>query len=115
MQLSSYLIALTALCATSASACFNTGENWGNHDEAKAQLKDVCNTKLAGSFGTGEYREYCRNNSDRSKSYQFKITNQSGGAVTISRDECYRDIGEQIDNCGHGGEGNHGGVIFRYA
>ena len=114
MQISNFLIAVTALCATSASAkCFNTGKNWGNHDVAKAELVSAC-IEMAGPFAPGQTKTRCRNSPTEDKSFKFELQNETGNTAGISADECQRNIGAQIDNCGHGGEITTSGVRFRY-
>ena len=113
MHFSNFLIAATALCATSASAdCFGSGYHWGDHPAAKTQLADAC-TELQGNYEPGEVLSKCRNNPEGG-SYNFKIENHTGGSIDISQDECEREIGGQIDNCGHGGEVKRANVWFRY-
>ena len=114
MHSSTFLLIATALCATSASACFNTGENWGNHDDAKAALSDAC-YGITGPYGSQQVKQVCGNDpKSDNKSYNFKINNKSGRDVTISQADCETNIGGIIDNCGHGGEETVGGVVYRY-
>ena len=113
MHFSTFLIAATALCATSASACFNTGEHWGSHPDAKAKLAVACN-KLTGPYNSGKVKHVCSNAPSSNLSYNFQITNKSGRDVTISQADCVNNIGGIIDNCGHGGEATINGVVYRY-
>lgn len=114
MHFSTFLVAATALCATSVSgSCFNTGQNWGDHAVAKAQLTEACKD-LEGTYTSSEVRQRCRNKPTGGESYNFKIENHTGKDANISQDECEREIGAQIDNCGHGGEVKHANVWFRY-
>lgn len=113
MHFSTFLVAATALCATSVSgSCFNTGQNWGDHAVAKAQLTEACKD-LEGTYTSSEVRQRCRNKPTGGESYNFKIENHTGKDANISQDECEREIGAQIDNCGHGGEVKHANVWFR--
>lgn len=114
MHFSTFLVAATALCATSASGkCFGSGQNWGDHTEAKTQLADACKD-LSGKYAPGEASEQCRNKPGGGESYKFKIENHTGRDVQVSQDECELEIGDQIDRCGHGGEAKVSGVWFRY-
>lgn len=114
MHFPTFLIAATALCATSASGkCFNTGQNWGDHATAKAQLTEACK-ELSGHYSPNEISQKCRNNPAGGESYAFRIENHTGTDIQVSQDECFREIGDQIDNCGHGGAVTHANVYFRY-
>lgn len=114
MYFSTFLVAAIALCATSASGkCFQTGQNWGDHQQAKAQLAIACN-ELKGNYAPRTVAARCRNNPSGSTSFNFEIENYTGGNANISQDECERNIGAQIDNCGHGGEVTYSDVRFRY-
>ncbi|ERF74334.1 hypothetical protein EPUS_02021 [Endocarpon pusillum Z07020] len=113
MHFSTFLIAAIALCATSASGkCFQTGKNWGDHAEAKKQLANACN-ELKGTYHPRQIAARCRYNSPGQVSYIFEIENYNSGDAQIPQDECERNLGAQIDNCGHGGEATHAGVRFR--
>lgn len=114
MQLSTFLLALTALYTTVVSGtCFHTGQNWGDHGIAKAQLANAC-IELSGHYNSGAVRGNCRKNPKANESYKFEIRNNAGRAIDIGQDECNRNIGAQIDNCGHGGAISVSGVYFRY-
>ena len=114
MHFSAFLIVATALCATSASGkCFNSGQNWGDHKVAKDQLADACK-ELGKTYAPGEVNVRCRNNPSGSESYKFEIENSTGGDAQVSQDECQRNIGDQIDRCGHGGQVTLSGIQFRY-
>lgn len=114
MHFSSFLTAAIALYATSASGrCFNTGKNWGDHGEAKKQLANACK-ELKGTYQPRQVAARCRYNSRGQVSYVFEIENNNSGNTHVSQDECEKNIGAQIDNCGHGGEKTYGGVRFRY-
>lgn len=114
MQFSTSLVALIALYATSAyGKCFQTGENWGDHQVAKAQLAFAC-AEMQGDFGPGVVRGTCRNSPSADKSFRFEIQNETGQDASIEQNECERNIGAQIDNCGHGGQITTSGVRFRY-
>lgn len=114
MHFSTFLIAAIALYATSASGkCFQTGENWGDHGPAKRELAKACQ-ELRGNYQPRQVAARCRFNSAGSVSYVFEIENYNSGNAEISQSECERNIGAQIDNCGHGGEVTNGGVRFRY-
>ncbi|MDI1488531.1 MAG: hypothetical protein OHK93_007806 [Ramalina farinacea] len=111
MQLTTFLAAATALCATSASAgCFDTGENWGNHPEAKFQLASACGD-LQGTYGAGQIRDACRNSRLEEKSFAFQIHNENGGDAVVTQAQCEQNIGGIIDNCGHGGKETFGGTV----
>lgn len=113
MHFNSFLTAATvALGATCVSSkCFQSGQNWGNHAVAKAELAQACK-QLQGHYGRNEVRTRCRNSGP--VSFVFEIQNKGNGDTVISEAECNRNIGAQIDNCGHGGEITHSGVRFRY-
>ena len=115
MHFPAFLIAATALCATSASAgCFGSGLHWGNHDEAKGALADACGG-LQGAYNAGETKDVCKNRpSDSNLSYQFQVVNKSGGTVSISQADCEQHIGGIIDTCGHGGDLTVNDVTYRY-
>ena len=114
MHFSAFFIAATALWATSATAtCFQSGANWGDHGVAKTQLADACK-ELRGHYDPSESYGNCRNSPTENKSFKFSIDNRTGGGADISQDECYRNLGQQIDNCGHGGQATHGGLTYRY-
>lgn len=114
MHLSTFLITATALCATSASAgCFNTGQHWGNHDEAKAALSQAC-YRITGPYGSQQVKQVCQNAPSPNLSFNFQVNNKSGGDVTISQADCEKNIGGIIDNCGHGGDVTVNGVVYRY-
>lgn len=116
MHFSTFLTAAatTALFATSASAaCFNTGEHWGNHDNAKTTLANAC-ADITGTFTPNQGKNVCRNAVTSNLSYNFQITNENGGDVTVSQADCESHIGGIIDNCGHGGQDNINGVLYRY-
>lgn len=112
MQISSFLIAGIALGATCVSGrCFQSGQNWGDHGVAKAELAQACK-ELQGRYASNEVRTRCRNSGP--VSFVFEIQNEQRAVTTISEEECNRNIGAQIDNCGHGGQISHSGVRFRY-
>lgn len=114
MHFSTFLLAAIALCVTSASAtCFNTGQNWGDHQRAKDQLADACK-ELRGTYKPGEKAGVCRNSAAGGVSYAFEIQNQLSRDAKVSQDECERNIGDQIDDCGHGGQITLSGIRFRY-
>ena len=114
MQLTTILAAATALCATSASAgCFNTGEHWGDHSEAKFQLASACGD-LKGTYGAGLFKKACRNSRLEKKSFVFQIYNQNAGNAGVTQAQCEQNIGGIIDNCGHGGKETFGGTEQRY-
>lgn len=114
MHFSTFLIAATALYAVSASGkCFQHGQNWGDHPAAKAQLAEACK-ELKGKYTPRELRGRCRKNPSRQVSYIFVVENYTGEDAQISQDECERNIGAQIDNCGHGGEITTPGMRYRY-
>lgn len=114
MHFSTFLVAAIALCATSAfGKCFNSGRNWGNHKVAKDELAKACN-ELKGIYDPGEIATRCRNNADKTTSFVFEIENKTGEEANISQGECKRNIGDQIDKCGHGGEVTYSGMRFRY-
>lgn len=114
MHFSTFLIAATALCATSASGkCFQHGQHWGDHPAAKEQLAEACKD-LKGKYTPNELRGRCRYNPSGQVSYNFEIQNYTGEDAQISQDECERNIGAQIDHCGHGGEIVTSGIRFRY-
>lgn len=103
-----------ALYATSVyGKCFNTGENWGDHGVAKAELHEAC-IELQGPYSPRQVAALCRNSPSSDKSFIFEMENLSSENAEISQDECERNIGAQIDNCGHGGEISHSGTRFRY-
>ncbi|MCJ1467753.1 hypothetical protein MMC07_006378 [Pseudocyphellaria aurata] len=114
MHFTTFLVAAAALCATSASGeCFNTGQNWGDHAVAKAKLAEACGEELARDYGSNDAHQKCKDNSAGNESYVFRIENHTGGGIQVSYDECVREIGAQIDNCGHGGAVTHAGVYYR--
>lgn len=114
MHLSTFLVTATALCATSASAgCFNTGKNWGNHDQAKSALSQGCHG-ITGPYGSQSVKQVCQNAISPNLSFNFQVNNKSGRAVTISQADCEKHIGGIIDNCGHGGDVTVNGVVYRY-
>lgn len=113
MQFSTLLIgAVTALlgATTVSGKCFQTGENWGDHTVAKRELSAACD-QLKGHYGADEIAQKCR--AVDGKSFVFLIQNKTPDITEISKDECMRNIGAQIDNCGHGGEITVSGVRFR--
>ena len=111
MHFSTFLIAATALCATSASAgCFKHGEHWGDHGPAKVALKEACQ-RLTGAHDTPQPKNACKNGPGN-KSYKFQTDNKSGG--TVSQADCENHIGGIIDTCGRGGDLTVGGVYYRY-
>ena len=106
--------AATALFATSASAgCFNSGEHWGSHGNAKTTLAQAC-ADITGNFTSNQGKNICRNAITSNLSYKFQINNGNGGNATISPAECKANIGGIIDNCGHGGQDTINGVLYRY-
>ena len=114
MHFSTFLTAATALCATTASAgCFKTGEHWGNHDDAKAALKDAC-YELTGPYDSlPQPKDACKDDpSGSNKSYKFQTNNS--GSKTVSQADCENHIGGIIDTCGHGGDLTVDGVYYRY-
>lgn len=114
MQFSTASIVAIALYATSAyGKCFNTGQNWGDHSVAKEQLRQAC-IQLAGPYNPHQTASRCRNSPSSNVSYRFEIENTTNQRSGISADECMRNIGAQIDNCGHGGEIINSGTRFRY-
>ena len=113
MHCSTFLIAATALCATSASACFNTGEHWGDHNKAKGSLKEAC-YHITGFYDGYQIKQNCQNAPTPDLNFVFSINNKNAGGRTISRADCENNIGEIIDTCGHGGERTVNGVIYRY-
>lgn len=114
MHFSTFLVAATALCATCASGkCFRSGQNWGDHAAAKTELSEACKD-LRGGYAAGDVRQKCRNKPGGGESYKFKIENHTGTDIQVSQDECEREIGDQIDRCGHGGEAKVSNVWFRY-
>lgn len=113
MQILTILALVTAACVSFASAkCFQSGENWGNHDVAKASLNDACN-RMQGKYKPGEIFNQCRDGSDF-RSFEFEIQNNNGFEVTVSHDGCVKTISREIDNCGHGGQETFAGVRYRY-
>ena len=110
MQISAILVA--ALGATSVTSCYFGGAKWGDKSKAKDLLREQCK-KLAGDFRPGEYRRYCVNESG--KKYIFRIENNSGRGINLTRDECLRNVGSRIDDCAHGGTITLGGVKYMYA
>jgi hypothetical protein len=111
---STFLTAAFALYATSVSGkCFQTGENWGDHDEAKEQLANACN-ELRGNYQAREVATRCRNNPSEEKSYIFEIENYNSRTTYVTQEECEDKIGAQIENCGHGGQKEYDSVRFRY-
>ncbi|KAL8632181.1 hypothetical protein Q9189_002091 [Teloschistes chrysophthalmus] len=111
-MLSTIFTLVAALCASSASAkCFNTGQNWCNHDDAVNALKDACNP-MKGNYKPGEVFSHCRD-APGFESYEFKITNNNGQTTFVSYDACVSTITREIQNCGHGGEETFGGVTYR--
>ncbi|KAL8677658.1 MAG: hypothetical protein Q9186_005941, partial [Xanthomendoza sp. 1 TL-2023] len=112
MRLSTVLAIVTAVGASTASAkCFNTGQNWVDHDDAKSKLNDACNS-IQGNFGPGEIRNECRDAPDF-RSYKFEVQNENkDNSVIVSHDACVKNIEREIDNCGHGGEETFGGIRF---
>ena len=113
MHYSTFLIAATALCATSASACFNTGEHWGDHTKAKASLKEACKS-LRGDYASYQIKQNCQNAPSSNVNYVFSVNNKNARGNSIAQNECEEKIGVLIDNCGHGGERTVNGIIFRY-
>ena len=116
MHFSTFLTAAaaTALCATSASAgCFNTGEHWGSHGDAKTTLAAACG-EITGTFTGNQGKTVCRNAPTPNLSYVFTISNGNGGDVSVSQSDCEANIGGIIDNCGHGGADTINGVEYRY-
>ncbi|MCJ1347796.1 hypothetical protein MMC31_006025, partial [Peltigera leucophlebia] len=112
MHFSTFLIAATALCAASASGkCFQHGQNWGDHPAAKAQLAEACK-ELKGKYTPSELRGRCRNNPSWQVSYVFEVENNTGEDAQVSQDDCERNIGAQIDSCGHGGEITTSGMRY---
>lgn len=109
---SSLIAAIVALGATCVSGkCFQSGQNWGDHGVAKAELAKAC-AELQGTYTPGQVGVRCRNSGPIS--YVFEIENEGNANAQVSQDECERNIGAQIDNCGHGGEISHSGTRFRY-
>ncbi|KAI4095434.1 MAG: hypothetical protein L6R37_007074 [Teloschistes peruensis] len=105
MHLFTIYTLIAALCASSASAnCFQTGQNWGNHE-------DACNV-MKGNYKPGEIFTQCRN-APGFESYEFKITNHNGRTTSVSYDACVSTITREIQNCGHGSEETFGGVTYR--
>ena len=113
MHYSTFLIAATALCATSASACFNTGEHWGDHNNAKGSLKQACYS-ITGHYDGYQIKQNCQNAPTPNLNYVFSINNKNAGGRYLSQADCENNIGEIIDTCGHGGERTVNGVIYRY-
>lgn len=110
MHFTAFLIATTALCATSASAgCFKTGEHWGDHGPAKTALSDACHS-LTGPYGTKQPKDAQRTHGN--KCYKFQTNNHSPG-TTVSQADCENHIGGIIDTCGRGGDLTVGGVYYR--
>ncbi len=114
MHFSTFLVAAIALCATSAfGKCLKSGRNWGDHEVAKEELAKACN-ELKGIYAPGQIAKRCRNNVDKTTSFMFEIENKTDRDANISQGECERNIGDQIDRCGHGGEVTYSGMRFRY-
>lgn len=115
MQLTIILAVATALCATSASArtCFETGEHWGDHQEAKVQLASACGD-LKGTYVPFHTTKVCRNSRYEEKSFVFGVENEKDYNVGVTQAQCEQTIGDIIDNCGHGGKESVGGTIQRY-
>lgn len=114
MQLSTFLVVVTAVYATAVSGkWFKTGQHWGDHGVAKAQLANAC-VEMKGNYDPSEVYGTCRNSPSANVSFKFEIENETGGRINISEDECRRNIGAQIDHCGHGGQITVSGVRFRY-
>ena len=113
MHYSAFLYAVTtALCATSVSSrCFQSGDNWGDHGKAKAELAEACK-ELKGNYNAGQPWSVCRNNGGHSLVFEVKNTARYGR--TYAEDVCRANIGREIDNCGHGGEETIDGWQFRY-
>lgn len=80
---------------------------------ANDQLAEAC-SELQGTYTAREIASRCRNSPDGQVNYVFEIVNATRGNAQISQDECERNIGAQVDNCGRGGETEHSGIRFRY-
>ena len=112
MHFPTFLAVTTALCAASASAgCFQTGQHWGDHGNAKAALADACHG-LTGPYDSYQPKYACRDGSS-GQSFQFQVNNQNSGK-TVSQADCENHIGGIIDQCGHGGDTTVDGVYYRY-
>ena len=118
MQIIALLAAVTALCASGASAtCYGSGAAWGNKDDARSKLNDACNT-LAGTYAPNQDRSTCRNADSRNLPYpekiDFQVHNQNNYAVSLSKDVCITNLGHQITYCNAGGYETFSNVYFRY-
>ena len=113
MQILAIFAVLTGICAPLASArCFNTGEHWGSHSDAKAKLSDACGA-LAGVYPPGQTKSACRDGNDF-KAFNFELENTHKSSQTIDHDTCVEYISREIDNCGHGGQETINGMRVRY-
>ena len=113
MQIITAIAAVTALCASAASAtCYSGGAPWLSTDDANAKLVDACN-ELVGTYAPNEDRKVCRNSAYDQK-YDFEVHNQNNYAASLSLDACVKNTRREIYNCGYGGHEVFGGVYFRY-
>lgn len=112
MQIFKVFAIVTAMYTSSASACFQSGANWGDHNKPSGELKGACNA-MAGRFEAGEVKIQCRNG-DGDKSFMFEVRNQNNHAVSVDALDCFENIRQEIRTCGHGGEHTKNGIKFRY-
>ena len=114
MQLLAVVAAITALCASQASAtCYSGGAFWPDTGDANTKLIDACKTQLVGTYGPGEDRKACRNGNDAIR-YDFEVHNMNDIAATLSLDACVDNTRREIYHCGQGGHEVFGNVYFRY-
>lgn len=118
MQFLALLAAVTALCASGASAtCYGSGADWGNKDDANKKLVDACNT-LTGTYAPNQQRSACREAVGgglfSAGKYDFVVHNQNNYAFSLSPDVCVRNLRREITFCNAGGYETFGNVFFRY-
>ncbi|RYO77859.1 hypothetical protein DL766_004894 [Monosporascus sp. MC13-8B] len=105
-----------SLHAMEKRACFKTGANFGNDQNAALNAaRTACNGPLNGKYNKRETRVRCYNLS-QSKHVMLTVglTGRNAGSTrTIGSDECYNGLTKEIINCGKGGDTTYGNWRYR--
>lgn len=93
---------------------------WYWREDIDFVLNQAChgsNGFFAGTFGPGQTKRFCREQSLGKDGYQrnfFEITNLNGGAsFDLGNTDCYNRMHDEVWGCGAGGESTISGWKFR--